>query len=77
MANSKNARNNKEHFDLVETIMANKLKLAIIIAIIILSGVAVYLYMTQHQSGGSLAAFSISLSDTSPMAPLTNTPTNL
>ncbi len=74
MANSKNARNNKkEHFSVMSDIMADKVKLAIIIAIIILSGVAVYLYVTQiHKSGSSVMDL---FSETSPMAPLTNTPT--
>jgi hypothetical protein len=72
MANSKNARNNKEHFDLIKDIMNDKVKLAIVIAIILLSILAVYLFVTQkHQTGSSFIA---SLSDTSPMAPLTQTP---
>jgi hypothetical protein len=75
MANSKNARNDKkEHFDFIQDVMSNPIKLAIVIAIIVLSGVAIYLFLTQQQTTGS-NMFS-SLSDTSPMAPLTNTPTN-
>ncbi len=75
MANSNNARNNKkEHFNLIEDIMNDKMKLAIVIAIIVLTGVAIYLYLNQHPQSGAGFMNSLSLSDTSPMAPLTNTP---
>jgi len=75
MANSKNARDNKkEHFNLINDIMDDPVKLAIVIAIIVLSGVAIYLFVNQkHNTVGGMIG---SLSDISPMAPLTNTPTN-
>ena len=73
MANSKNARDRKkENFNAIGDIMADPIRIMIIIAIIILSGVAVFLYVKQtHQSGAGMMDL---LSDTSPMAPLTVTP---
>jgi hypothetical protein len=79
MANSKNARNKKEKFTILDTIqgsisniMKDPIQLAIIIAIIVLICVAIYLFITQKNHKGLMGSFS----DTSPMAPLTNTPTN-
>ncbi len=77
MANSKNARDKKEKFTILDTIqgtfaklMKDPLQLGIIIAIIVLICVAIYLFVTQKHHTGLMG----SLSDTSPMAPLTNTP---
>ena len=73
MVNPNNNRDKKEHFNFVKDIMDDKLKLAIAIAIIILIGVAAYLLFVhgKSQAGAGMMEF---LSDTSPMAPLTNTP---
>jgi hypothetical protein len=72
MVNPNNNRNKKEHFNLVEDIMNDKMKLAIAIGVIILIMVAVYLMIkNKPQAGAGMMEF---LSDTSPMAPLTATP---
>jgi hypothetical protein len=71
MAN-RNNRDKKEHFDLIQDILNDNVKLAIAIIIIILIGVVIYLLLNpQNQSGAGMMEL---LSETSPMAPLTNTP---
>jgi hypothetical protein len=73
MVNPNNNRDKKEHFNLIEGIMNDPLKMAIAIAIIVLIIVAIYFFMKngKPQDGAGMMEF---LSDTSPMAPLTNTP---
>jgi hypothetical protein len=68
-----NTPNKKEHFNVIDDIMGDSVKLAIAIAIILLIVVAVYLFIHHHktQAGSGLMEM---LSDVSPMAPLTNTP---
>ncbi len=73
MVNPKNVRKRKEHFNVFEDIMHDGLKLGIAIVIIILIIVAIFLFMHHQKSQGS-AGMTEFLSDTSPMAPLTATP---
>ena len=70
MANRNNR--NKEKFDLVKDILGDTTKLAIAVIILILIAVVVYLLLNpQVQSGAGMMEL---LSETSPMVPLTNTP---
>ena len=70
MANRNNR--NKEKFDLVQDILGDTTKLAIAVVILILIAVVVYLLLNpQPQNGAGMMEL---LSDTSPMVPLTNTP---
>ena len=72
MANSKDNRK-QEKFDFVQDILNDKVKLAIAIGIIILIIVVIYMLLTNKKplSGAGMMEL---YSDTSPMAPLTNTP---
>ncbi len=75
MVNPKNARNKKEHFGFmstIEDIITNKYTLAMIIGAIILIIAAIFFYMYYTRTHSSSAMNF--LSDTSPMAPLTATP---
>jgi hypothetical protein len=73
MVNPRNVRNQKEHFNVFEDIMHDGLKLGIAIGVIVLIIVAVFLLMRHHNSQGGAGMMEF-LSDTSPMAPLTATP---
>ena len=74
MVNYPNKKKNPEHFNFIEDIMNDGVKLAIAIGVIVLIIIlAVFLLMRHNnsQSGSGIMEF---LSDTSPMAPLTATP---
>ena len=73
MVNPGNSRDKKEHFNIIEDIMGDGLKLAIAIGVIILIIVVVYLVMHHNKSQGGAGMMEF-LSDVSPMAPLTATP---
>ena len=70
MANPNNR--NKEKFDLIKDILDDKMKLAIAVVILILIAVVIYMVFNQNRQSG--AGMMELLSDTSPMVPLTNTP---
>jgi hypothetical protein len=70
MANPNNRK--KENFGLIKDILDDKMKLAIAIIILILIAVVIYMVFMQNQQNG--AGMMELLSDTSPMVPLTNTP---
>ncbi len=75
MANPGNSRDKKEHFNIIEDITGDTLKLAIAIGVIVLIIVAIYLIMHHRKSqGGAGMGMMEYLSDISPMAPLTATP---
>jgi hypothetical protein len=70
MANPNNR--NKEKFDLVQDILNDNVKLAIAVVILILIAVVLYMvFNSKNQTGSGMMDL---LSDTSPMVPLTNTP---
>lgn len=75
MVNPNNSRDKKqENFNVFQDIMNDGTKLAIAIGVIILLVVVVYLIVTHNKSQGGAGMMEF-LSETSPMAPLTNTPT--
>jgi hypothetical protein len=75
MANPRNSRDKKEHFNIIQDIMDDGVKLAIAIGIIVLIIVAVYLIMHHHKTqGGAGMGMMEYMSDVSPMAALTATP---
>ena len=75
MVESKNTRDKKEHFNFIEDIVNDTMKLAIAIGVIVLIiGVIIYFLIHHNKSQGG-AGFMEFVSDTSPMAQLTNTPT--
>jgi hypothetical protein len=73
MVNPKNSREQKEHFNIIDDITGDGVKLAIAIGVIVLIIVAIYLVMHHNKSQGGAGMMEM-LSDVSPMAPLTNTP---
>ena len=73
MVNPGNSRDKKEHFNIIDDIMGDGVKLAIAIGVIVLIIVAIYLVMHHHKTQGGAGMMEM-LSDISPMAPLTNTP---
>jgi hypothetical protein len=75
MANPGNSRDKKEHFNIIDDITGDGVKLAIAIGVIILIIVAVYLIMHHNKNqGGAGMGMMEYISDVSPMAPLTATP---
>ena len=72
MANPRDNRK-QENFDLIQDIMNDKVKLAIAIGILILIIVVVYMLLTHKKPFGGAGMMEL-FSETSPMAPLTNTP---
>ncbi len=73
MVNPKNSRDKKEHFNIIEDITGDGVKLAIAIGVIILIIIAVYLIMHHNKTQGGAGMMEM-MTDFSPMAPLTNTP---
>ena len=71
MVNPKNDRK-KENFGVIEDVMNDPMKLGMAIGAIVLLLVLIYfLFMNKKQAGSGMMEL---LSDTSPMVPLTNTP---
>jgi hypothetical protein len=73
MVNPGKSRDKKEHFNIIDDITGDGVKLAIAIGIIVLIIAAVYLLMHHHKTQGGAGMMEM-LSDISPMAPLTATP---
>ncbi len=74
MVNPNNSRDKKkEHFNVFTEIINDTKTLAIAIGIIVLLAVIVFLIVNHNKSQGGAGMMEF-LSDTSPMAPLTNTP---
>jgi hypothetical protein len=73
MVNPRNSRDKKEHFNIIDDIKGDSVKLAIAIAIIVLIIVAIYLIMHHNKTQEGAGMMDI-LSEFSPMAPLTATP---
>ncbi len=75
MANPGNSRDKKEHFNIIEDIMGDTIKLAVAIGVIILIIVVIFLLMSHKPQGGVGAGMGMmDMTDVSPMAPLTATP---
>jgi hypothetical protein len=72
MVNSGNPRDKKEHFTIINDVLANPMLIAIVIGVIILIGVVIFLLMS-HKSQASIGMMDY-MTDISPMAPLTQTP---
>jgi hypothetical protein len=73
MVNPGNSRDKKEHFNIIDDIMGDNVKLAIAIGVIILIIVIIYLVMTNKPQSGAGMMMEY-MSEVSPMAPLTATP---
>ena len=73
MANLRNSRDKKEHFTIIDNIMDNPVMLAIAIGVILLIIIAIFLIMNHSKAQGGAGMMEY-MSDISPMAPLTNTP---
>jgi hypothetical protein len=73
MVNPVNSRDKKEHFNLINDVLGDPIKIAIAIGIIVLIIIAVYLFIHHSKTQGGAGMMEY-LSDVSPMAPLTATP---
>lgn len=73
MVNPQDSRNKKEHFNFIDDIMADGVKLGIAIGVIVLIiGVIIYFLMHHNKSQGGAGMMEM-LSDYAPIT-LTNTP---
>ena len=74
MVNPKDNRNKKEHFNFIQDIIDDTMKLFIALGVIALVAVVAVYFLFFHNKSQGGAGMMEFLSDTSPMAPLTATP---